>query len=124
MRKPLIAAVRQLTDVLERENTALRSMDLDRAAGLVPEKTAAIADLMASGQPSSIPLDPALISAMRGLDRLSSENRKLLERAITVQQRVIGIVTRAAAAAVSEPSYGAKGQLSGAAAPMAFSARI
>ena len=63
---------------------------------LLPEKTAAIADLIASGEAVPSAPDPDLVSVARRLDDLALENRRLLERAIVAQQRVIGIVVRAA----------------------------
>jgi len=119
----LIEAARRLADVLERENDALRAMDLRRAATLLPEKTGAIADLTAAGEPVLGLPAPTIVSAARRLDGLATENRRLLERAIAVQQRVIGIVVHAAAAAAVEPSYGAGGRQAGLTGPMALSTR-
>ena len=121
--KPLIAVAQRLAAVLERENEALRAMDLRRAATLLPEKTAAIADLTASGQPAAGPPNPALVLTARRLDGLVRENRHLLERAIVAQQRVIGIVVRAAASAAVLPSYGNRGRQARSTGPMALSTR-
>jgi hypothetical protein len=129
MPKRLIVVAERLAAVLDRENEALRAMDLRRAATLLPEKNAAIADLTASGKTALAPPDPAAVAAVRRLDRLMSENRRLLERAIAAQQRVIGIVVRAAASTVVEPSYGAsrggiaRGRQTRSTGPMALSTR-
>jgi hypothetical protein len=122
---PLTLAVRRLAELLNRENAALAALDFRRATALLPEKTAAISDLTAShvaaGTLPSGHADLDLIG--RSLAGLASENRRLLERAIVVQQRVIGIVARAAATAANEPAYGAHGRKARISRPMAFSAR-
>jgi hypothetical protein len=118
MSEPVMIAAHRLADVLERENAALGTMDLRRVASLLPEKTAAIAGLTGFGQSAS---DPDLVSISHRLHNLVLENRGLLKRAITAQQRVIGIVVRAAAAAATPPCYGpGRARLIG---PMAVSTR-
>jgi hypothetical protein len=121
---PVIVAARRLSEVLDRENTALKAMDIRRATALLPEKSAAIADLTASGEAPGT-ADPArdLAGIARRLEGLAAENRRLLERAIVVQQRVIGIVARAAASAARAPAYGAHGRMERVTRPLAFSAR-
>jgi len=120
MSRILIVATERLANVLDRENAALRAMDLRRATALLPEKAAAIADMeqAAPGLPH-----PSLAAAARRLNSVTLENRCLLERAIAAQRRVIGIVVRAAAATSVGPSYapsGRRAQLNG---PMALSTR-
>jgi hypothetical protein len=120
----LIVAAHRLADILEQENDALRAMDLRRATGLLPEKTAAIADLTAAGEASSEPAPASLAAIARRLDGLALRNRRLLERAIVAQQRVIGIVVRAAAATgKAEPCYGNGRYRARATSPMALSTR-
>jgi|ERR1700722_1511958 len=121
--KSLLMVAQRLAAILDQENAALRAMDLRRAAALLPEKTAAIADLAACGAASPETSDPAVVSAARTLDDLARENRCLLERAIAAQRRVIGIVVRAAAEAAVRPTYGAKGRPGRLTAPMALSTR-
>jgi hypothetical protein len=125
MAVPLMLAVRRLADVLERENAALTVMDFRRATALLAEKSAAVADLAASGGAAG---KPALTRAdvdfvVRSLEGVTAENRRLLSRAIVVQQRVIGIVARAAATAARPPTYGAPGRRARTTRPLAFSAR-
>ena len=120
MPRTLHEAVRRLVDVLERENAALMAMDLPRAAALLEEKTAALAVLMAVGEGASVLAECA--PAARRVDALAQENRRLLERAIAAQQRVIGIVAEAAAI-VSEPLYGPGGRRTRPGSPMALSTR-
>ena len=52
----IIAAAQRLADVLERENRALKSMDLPQAATFLHEKTAAIAAPYDSGAAVTIML--------------------------------------------------------------------
>jgi len=117
------AAARRLADVLDRENDALRAMDLRRAAAFLPEKSAAIAALATSAEAGVVPVTPGLVSVTTRLSSLVSENRVLLERAIAAQQRVIGIVVRAAAAASTGPGYGARGPRALRPSPIAFATR-
>ncbi len=56
----------------------------------------------------------------RRLQSLSQENRMLLERAIAVQGRVIGVIARAAAPATAPSGYSARGTTGHAARPPAF----
>jgi hypothetical protein len=123
MARSLVQVVGHLADVLDRENAALREMDLVRAATLLPEKTAAFAELAAFSERTAPSLSPALVAAARGLDALAVENRQLLRRAIAAQQRVIGIIVRAAAGAVADPSYGTNGRRPRLTAAMALSTR-
>jgi len=117
MAETLRMAVLRLSDVLERENQALAVMDIRRATALLPEKSAALAAF------ADLTPDPTLTREARYLDELARGNRRLLDRAIFVQNRVIGIVVRAAISAAPRPSYGAKGQIACAAGPMAVSTR-
>lgn len=123
MPRPLIDVARRLADLLDRENEALKAMDLRRVASFLPEKTAAIADLMASGDAAFGPSNPPLASITQRLNDLALENRRLLERAIAAQQRVIGIIVGAAAAIAVEPSYGSEGRQERLTGPMALSTR-
>jgi hypothetical protein len=123
MPRPLIIVAQRLADVLGQENDALRAMDLRRAVTLLPEKTVAIAELTAVAGLVSGPRNPELISMAARLDGLAQENRQLLERAIGAQQRVIGIIARAAASVVVAPHYGLYGRRSNLAGPMALSTR-
>jgi hypothetical protein len=98
-------------------------MDLSRAVTLLPEKAAAIADLTAAAEAESEAPHPDLASITARLDDLAQENRALLERAIGVQQRVIGIVVRAAASVTMAPDYGLPGRRAQLLSPMALSTR-
>ncbi len=123
MPKPLIMVAQRVADVLDQENDALRAMDLRRAVTLLPEKAAAIAELTAAEDAASGPPHPDLASIAARLDGLAQENRQLLERAIGAQQRVIGIIVRAAASVAVAPNYGMQGRRVQLTGPMALSTR-
>lgn len=114
-------AAQRLAEVLERENDALRAMDLRRAVALLADKTAAVADLTAVGDRVPAPRDPAMISLAQRLDRLAQENRQLLERAIAAQRRVVAIIVRAAASVAVAPAYAPDGRQARMREPMALS---
>lgn len=123
MAKSLIMTAQRLADVLDQENAALRAMDLRRAVSLVPEKAAALAELTAAEGTTPRTAHPDLVLMAARLDGLAKENRVLLERAIGVQRRVIGIVVRAAASVAVAPSYGQQGRRARLTSPMALSTR-
>jgi hypothetical protein len=115
MTRELITTAIRLADVLARENAALQGLEITRACALLAEKTAAMEAFVAA---------QLNLNALSGLDRyelealasrlrkLAAENKTLLERNITVQRRVIGIVAQAGRSALtrSAPRYGAKGR--------------
>jgi galactokinase len=134
MNPSLIAAAVRLAETLAAENAALRAMDLPGAARLMAAKaeaadafTAAQALAEARGFSFAAAQRQAAEDVARRLRELAEENRRLLERALAVQSRVIGIVAQAAHAAIAQqaPRYGAHGALAGAAqaAPLALMAR-
>jgi flagellar biosynthesis/type III secretory pathway chaperone len=106
MTKQAIEAANRLADVLARENAALKRMDFHAAIALVPAKQAALAEMTRDGPPppaaSRFPGFQASAQRLRGL---AEENRVLLERAITVQTRILGIVARAIAPVRQGPRY-------------------
>jgi hypothetical protein len=105
MNKDLITAGNLLAETLEAENGALAVLDLPRAGAMLERKRRALADL-AAAQTVPTSRDPAERVARR-LQALAIENKRLLERAICAQGRVIGVVARAAAPAMAPTSYGA-----------------
>ena len=113
MTHPKIVAAQALAELLDRENAALRAMNFKAAVALLPEKQRA-ADGFAVDQPRFDGVPP---QSRRELERIvlrlkaaAAENKQLLERAITVQGRVIGIVVKALPRALdSAPRYGAQG---------------
>ena len=109
MTKDLITAANLLAETLEAENGALSVLDLPRAGAMLERKQRALADLAAAAQILPVSRDPAERVARR-LQALAMENKRLLERAICAQGRVIGVVARAAAPAMAPTSYGAARQ--------------
>jgi hypothetical protein len=94
-------AGRRLIAALATENLALERLDLQAASLCLEEKQAAIAALP-SGPP---PPSTTLLEIARQLRSLGDENRRLLERAISVQSRVLSVVRAAAAGRGGDPSY-------------------
>ena len=97
---PIEAAAR-LASVLEAENAALERHDPAAAVALLDEKLAAAQALSAAGLP---------LETGERLRALADENRRLLERAIKVQERIVTMVARAARQAPAAARYGAKGR--------------
>jgi hypothetical protein len=107
---PSLRAARALCAVLEAENGALRAMDIGRANGLLADKQAAIDQLLATRR--LISSAPALRWAEAGqlLAALADDNKRLLERAMVAQNRVMACIARAIARAMPAASgYGAPG---------------
>ncbi len=119
MTNDLIFAGTRLAETLETENAALAALDLPRAAGMLLDKRSAVAAFDAV---RTAPAPSEAVQRMaRRLQALAMENKRLLERAIAVQGRVIGVVGRAATAAMEPAGYGpGRGRQP---APMAFVAR-
>ena len=98
MKNEAIEAAHRLADVLARENAALKQMDFPAAIALVAAKEAALADLARDA--ASVPADvrsPAVVALAQRLAGLAAEQRTLLDRAIAVQTRIVGIIARAVA---------------------------
>jgi hypothetical protein len=125
MTPELIAAAVSLAETLAAENAALTALDLPRAVSLIPEKqraSDAFAAAQALARRGTEPHAEAARLAAR-LHDLAAENRRLLERAINVQSRVLGLVARAVPRATAHRNgtrYGANGNLSASRQAMAF----
>ena len=104
MSQEAITAGTLLAETLELENAALAALDLPRAADMLGDKQRAIANL-AAVQILPASRDAAERMAQR-LQALAAENKRLLERAIAVQGRVIEVIVRAAAPSLAPPGYG------------------
>ncbi len=129
----LPTATAALAALLEHENRLLEALDLAAAAALLPAKQgAASAFLRAQARTqSSGGIAPAGRAAMTGLAArlrtLAADNRRLLERGLAAQGRVIAVIARAVRAhPAAAPRYGASGALAGprTPAPLAILARI
>jgi flagellar biosynthesis/type III secretory pathway chaperone len=139
----MMQAAERLVCILEQENRALAAMDLAAAGRFVAEKQGILATLSQangansmpparsnrprasvlpvrsildrqSGQVGAKPDATPLRPVIERLRVLAAENRALLERALTVQNRIIGIVARAMQPAAPEFRYGANGGLTAA----------
>jgi hypothetical protein len=112
MTRTIKEAAARLAEALHRENAALASLDLTRATALLAEKTAAADHLMdAVGSAEAPAMDArATILAAHRLRELADENRRLLERAIQVQSRVVGTVRKAAIRPRANQGYRRGGQ--------------
>ncbi len=128
----LPTAAAALATLLEQENRLLAALDLAAAAALLPAKQgAAAAFLRAQAQTqASGGLPAASREAAAGLGTrlrmLAAENRRLLERGLAAQERVIAVIARAARRhPPTAPRYGISGALTGPrmVAPLAISTR-
>ena len=101
-----VAAAIQLADILVRENAALDAMDLSGAVALLPAKRIAL-ELLRAADPTTVHGDqrPAMEVALSRLRSLAGENRRLLERALSAQSRVIAIIARALPSRESATRY-------------------
>ena len=120
MTDDLAAAVTRLAAVLAQENAALAALDLPAIGALLPEKQAATAALTAAraaaeGARTAERLRPDAAQ----LAALAAETRRLLERAMTVQTRIMGLVARALPVTAA-PGYRAGGAPPATRSPIAF----
>jgi hypothetical protein len=95
-----------LAETLEAENSALTALDLPRAGAMLARKQRALADLAAAAARVGTPAHHAADRVARRLQGLALENKRLLERAIAAQGRVIEVVARAAVPAEAPTGYG------------------
>lgn len=130
MMKPLIIAAQRLTEALRAENEALARLDLTGAAALaVPKQQASDAFAAAFAAASRTGSKAEGTERARAeelalrLRDLGAENRRLLERAIDLQSRVIETI----AGATRPPgpgTYGERGlQRDGRQRPLSVSSR-
>jgi flagellar biosynthesis/type III secretory pathway chaperone len=106
----LIDAAETLCGLLEVENSALRRMDIPAATQIVDAKRIATDRLAAAQLAISIPYDQAIKPHAARLRELGLENRRLLERAIVAQDRVLACIARAIPRALAgETGYGVSG---------------
>ncbi len=113
-----------LAGVLEEENRLLAALDLAAAAALLPAKQGAVAAFLRAQQ-GFVGVPPADLGVR--LSGLVAENRRLLERGLAAQQRVIAVIVRAARQEqVVVQRYGSSGMVAGPrrVVPLAISARV
>ena len=103
-----------LAEVLARENAALAALDLAAAASVLAAKREA-ADGFAGAQARFAAAGGTGGAALAArLRDLAMENRRLLDRAMAVQARVLEVIAQAAPrASALAPRYGARGGLVG-----------
>lgn len=112
----LLAAGLRLAEALRAENEALGALDLPRAASLAETKRQAT-DAFAAAYAATVKTNARAAGPVRQtaqdlttrLTRLGTENRRLLERAIAIQSRVIETI--AGAAVPRTGGYGAGGRM-------------
>lgn len=114
MNTPVIDAAMRLADILGRENAALRAMDMPAATALLVDKAQALAAFTAAGDADArVPeaSRPTAETLAGNLRALVMENRRLLDIALHVQGRVLGLIARAAAQQTGHaaPRYGGGG---------------
>ncbi len=107
MSNDLMDAGQRLVDVLVQENEALARQDFATAVALLPAKEAALADL--TKQPKAVTVPPSLIELGQRIGGLAAENQALLERAVTVQTRIVRMVARACAPMTDMMQYNRNG---------------
>jgi hypothetical protein len=121
MTTEMIAVADRLADMLIEENAALAALDLPRAASMLADKQRAVAGFLVAREARGTAMPHAMMEPLaRRLQSLSQDNRTLLERAIAVQTRVIGVIARAAVPTVAPAGYSARGAIGHLARPTAF----
>lgn len=108
MSTPFLQAADNLATVLSAENAALAAGDLAGASAMLAAKTQAVAAFEAV-RDEPAPAGPAAREIARRITILGAENRRLLERAIQVQGRVLEMILRAAPTAPDPMGYRALG---------------
>ncbi|MGX9962765.1 hypothetical protein ACVFYP_05550 [Roseomonas sp. F4] len=130
MMQPLIVAAQRLSEALRAENEALARLDLNSAAALALPKQqasdafAAAFDAANRTNAKAQGPDRAKAEELAGrLRDLGTENRRLLERAIALQSRVIETIA-GATRPVGPGTYGERGrQRDGRHQPLSLSSR-
>jgi len=121
----LIAVASRLAETLEQENAALDAFDIARATGLVDAKAQALNDMQMliaeraaaraeANQPTACRDEKAEVERLgRRLMIAAERNKRLLQRALVVQGRIIGMIARAVprAMAMNASRYGAQGRI-------------
>ena len=126
MTNELILAARALSEVLLAENAALAAHDHAAATALLDAKQRLVAAFDRARAGTMPPLDEPAREELRGigleLQALAGRNVALLEQAMEVQARVIGIVADAARqqARAATPGYGRPGRPAPRARPDAY----
>lgn len=132
MMQSLITAGQGLAEALDRENEALARLDLAGAARLADAKlraSDAFAAAFTAAKTTGVRAEGAERDTTRALSErlaaLSEENRRLLQRAIALQSRVIETIAGAALPRAQPVTYGESGlqALPRQTPPLTFAAR-
>jgi hypothetical protein len=127
MMDALLATGQRLAEALQAENEALSALDLPSAAGLATAKmqaadafAAAFAAARKTGARAEGLERRTAADLTDRLQHLGQENRRLLERAIAIQSRVIETIAGAALPRGGSGAYGAAGRPAGGRQPPAI----
>ena len=117
MMDTVIATGLRLAEALRAENEALAALDLPKAAGLADAKiqasdafAAAFTAAARLGSKAEGPVRRSAQDLTSRLEALGAENRRLLERAIGIQSRVIETIAGAAMPKAGPVGYAALGR--------------
>ena len=117
MMQDLLHAAQRLAEALDAENQALLDLDLARAVPLATAKqqateafAAACATVAKTGARGDATLRHATAEMTARLQGLGEENRRLLQRAISIQAQVIETIAGAALPRSHGGGYGAAGK--------------
>jgi len=132
MTDDLLAAATRLADVIAAENAALAAFNVSAAIATGTDKQRAAEAFAAALRTQTAPMEPGrrqqAATIGRRLTGLAQENRRLLERVIMAQARVMEIIARAGRRelAARASHYGAFGApvANASPRPMAISARV
>lgn len=124
MRPDLAEAAERLAAVLTRENTALASLDFSAVGAFIDEKRSALEALGALAPDRTVtsadaPSPADLVLAER-LHTLAATNKHLLEQAMAIQNRIMGVLAEAARHAEIPTGYRAGGRQSNATSAGAY----
>jgi hypothetical protein len=125
MTRDMMNAAAALAAVLSEENAALAGFDYARATALLGRKERALAELVDAQRAMPAPSADAAHREVAerlatDLRDLSTENRRLLEQAIQVQRRVVGVVFKAVPKTIfGAPRYAASGAMAASRLPPA-----
>lgn len=123
---PIIQAAEKLCAILMEENAALLRMDVGGVTLLLIAKRRATDSLLQAQRQGKMMRTSDALSAASRLKTLVSENKVLLERAITAQNRVMACIARAVPKAMDRSGrYGSGGHSAAphSMPPVALSAR-
>jgi hypothetical protein len=109
-------AAEAFANVLVRENAALAALDMARVVPLLEEKAERVAAFEALS-PAGM-ARPVAVELLTRISTLAAENRRLLDRAITAQGRVLGVMAGVVRQRPKAPRYGARGGLRAERAPL------